>query len=186
MGVYMRLAQLNLAIILGLVCLHTYARAQTGHSQQKWPTVFAPEVDTGFEHSQPPSDAILDALMKSPEVANTNFEDKKPDRETVRQWFKVVRVNLGDANKEDYVVLGGGAYNGADQHWFWIVRVKAGNGQVLLFAPGLTIEILRRKTNGYYNIRGSWGGNSGSVTRIFRYSDGKYQLASEHSEGPQK
>jgi hypothetical protein len=182
----MRLARLNLAIIFGLVCLHTYTGAQTSHSQLTWPTVFAPEVNKGFEHAHPPSGAVLDALMKSPEVANTEFEDAKPDRETVRKWFHVVRVNLGDANEEDYVILGGGAYTGADSHWFWIVRVKEGKGQVLLYTPGLEIKILRQITNGYYDIRESWGGNSGSVTRIFRYSGAKYRFATEHSEGPQK
>jgi hypothetical protein len=103
----------------------------------------------------------------------------------MRKSFEAVPADLGGTNEEEYVVLGGGDYTGADCHWFWIVRVKQGKAQVLLFAPGLTLEILRRKTNGYHDIKESWGGNSGTVIRIFRYGGAIYELAIEHSEGPQ-
>jgi hypothetical protein len=142
-------------------------------------------MEVGFENARLPSDVVLDALMKSPEVTETGDDDKKPDRESMRKSFQVVPVDLRGADEEDYVVLGGGDYTGADCHWFWIVRVKQGKGQVLLYTPGLMIEILRRKTNGYHNIRESWGGNSGSVTRIFKYTGATYKLASEHSEWTQ-
>ena len=123
--------------------------------------------------------------MKSPEVSETGDDDKKPDRESVRKSFQAVPVDLGGTNEEDYIVLGGGEYTGADCHWFWIVRVKQGKGQVLLYTPGLTVEILRRRTNCYRNIKESWGGNSGSVTRMFQYTGVTYKLAWEHSERPQ-
>jgi hypothetical protein len=181
----MRRALLILALTLGPVCLNGQAAPQNKHPQQAWPTVFAPETEMGFENAKPPSDAVLDALMKSPEVAETDGDDKKPDRESMRKSFQVVPVSLGGSNEEDFIVLGGGDYTGADSHWFWIVRVKQGKGQVLLFTPGLVVEILKRKTNGYYDIRMSWGGNSGTITRIFRYSDPTYKPATEHSQGPQ-
>lgn len=180
----MRIALLVSAVTLGLVCLLGHVAAQNKRPQQTRPTVFAPEMETGFENAKPPSDAVLDALMKSPEVAETGDDDKKPDRESMRKSFQAVRVDLGATNEEDYVVLGGGDYTGADCNWFWIVRVKQGNGQVLLFTGGLVVEILHQRTKGYHDIEESWGGNSGSVTRIFRYNGATYELASEHSEGP--
>jgi hypothetical protein len=171
--------------MLGLVCFQENASAQTKPAQRARTTIFAPEMEAGFENAKPPSDAVLDALIKSPEVAETGDENMRPDRESLRKSFEVVPVELGSTDEKDYVVLGGGDYTGADCHWFWIVRVRQGAGQVLLFAPGLVVEILRRKTNGYRDIKESWGGNSGSVTRIFRYSGTKHELVREHSEGPQ-
>jgi hypothetical protein len=179
----MRRALLVSTVMLGLLGRKEFATAQTAHPQQKWPIIFAPETDTGFEKAKPPSDAVLDALLRSPEVARSG-DDNNPDREYVRKSFQVVPVDLEGANEEDYVVLGGGHYTGADCHWFWIVRVNQGKGQVLLYTPGLVVEILHQKTNRYHDIRESWGGNSGSVTRIFRYNGTTYVLASEHSEGP--
>ena len=179
----MRHARLVSAVMLGLLGPHEFAAAQTTHFQPKWPIIFAPETDTGFEKAKPPSDAVLDALLRTPEAVRRG-DDNNPDREYIRKSFQVVRVDLGGTNEEDYVVLGVGYYTGADCHWFWIVRVKQGNGQVLLYTPGLVIEILRQETNGYHDIRESWGGNSGSTTRIFQYTGTTYKLASEHSEGP--
>lgn len=181
----MRRARLISAVTLEFVCLLGFAAAQNKRPQQTRPTVFAPEMDRGFENAKPPSDAVLDALMMSPEVAETGDDDKELDRESMRKSFQVVPVDLGDTNEEDYVVLGGGNYHGADSHWFWIVRVKQGKGGGLLFTPGLAVEILKRKTNGYYDIRMGWGGMSGTITRIFRYAGTTYKLASERSEVPQ-
>ena len=45
----MRRALVVSAVTFGLICSHGYAAAQTKHPSQKWPTVFAPEVELGFD-----------------------------------------------------------------------------------------------------------------------------------------
>lgn len=66
-----------------------------------------------------------------------------------------------------------------------IVRVCGSKAQVLLFVPGLTLELLHRCTHGLHDIRASWGGTSDSMVHIFRYDGATYKLASRHWEGPQ-
>jgi hypothetical protein len=146
--------------------------------------VFAPEMDRGFENAQPPSDLILDALLKTPEAENSTDGLKGLDREVLRKLFEVAPAELTDQVEEDYVALGNGLMSGTDNSWFWIVRVRNGKVDVLLFTNGLAVELLHHKTKGYRDIREGWAGNSGSVTRIYRYSGAMYELASEHSEGP--
>lgn len=153
------------------------------HKGRSSPTVFAPEADMqGFENAQPPSDPVLDALLSSQEARSSSDDLEGLDREAKRKLFEAVRVDLTGRGEEDYVVLGNDPMGGADNHWFWIVRVSEGRAQILLFTQGLTVQLLRKRTNDYRDIKESWGGNSGSVTRIYRYRGSAYVLATEHSE----
>jgi|GEM_PF-2395047 len=185
----MRIATRLLGLLMLFASLTAVLAAQSKFTVKAHPKVFAPEMEgfrpTGFEAATPPSDAVLNALLESPEVKETKVEPDRKDREVVRKMFATVQVDLGPLDEKSYVVLGGGMYTGADCHWFWIVRVRESNAQVLLFVPGLTLELLRSRTHGLRNIRERWSGNSGSVTRIYHFDGSRYKLAKEHSEGPQ-
>jgi hypothetical protein len=135
----------------------TLALAQsTRHSGKATPTMFAPEVEQGFENAQPPSDAVLDALLTSAEAKDSRDELEGLDREAKRKLFEVVRVDLTGRGEEDYVALGNYPMSGADHHWFWIVQVNEGKARVLLFTQGLTIQLLHKRTNGYRDIKEMW------------------------------
>jgi hypothetical protein len=143
-------------------------------------TYFAPEDENhGFEDATFPSDVVLNALLRS-EEANDTKEIANYDRESLRKLFTVARVDLGNAKEEDYIALGTQPMSGADNNWFWIVRVVEGKAKVILFTNGLAVRVLPHKTNGYYDIEESWAGNIGEITRVYRYIGTAYKLAHEH------
>jgi hypothetical protein len=147
------------------------------------PRVFAPDDENlGFDRAAPPSDILLDALLNTAEAKDDGGDDavKRLDRESQRKLFQVVRVDLGRPAEEDYVVLGSGPMTGADNNWFWILRVHEGKAKVLLFTNGLTIEILHRKTNGYFDIKESWGGNAGWGNRFYQYTGSTFKLTKKN------
>ncbi len=145
------------------------------------PKVFAPDDENlGFDDAAPPSDILLDALLKTEEAkgdGETREVLSSLDRESQRKLFQVVRVDLGKAGEEDYIALGNGPMTGADNNWFWIIRVHQSKAKVLLFTNGLTVEVLRRRTNGYFDIKESWAGNAGSASRLYRYTGSMYKVA---------
>jgi hypothetical protein len=147
------------------------------------PTVFAPDRNNlGFEGAGPPSDAVLDALLKTKEATADSNALEGRSRETLRQMFEVVKVDLGDRNEMDYVALGNGPMTGADCFWFWIVRVRQGQADVLLFSNGLSLVLRKHTTNGYRDIEGDWATASFIGETLYRYNGSVYRLEWEHTK----
>jgi len=177
------MACLRIALAAMLLCLGAAASAtaqQPAGSAIHRPTIFAPDDENrGFDDATPPLDLVLDALLNTAEAKHdgeTGEALAKLDRESQRKLFQVVRVDLGNAKEEDYIALGGGPMTGADNNWFWIIGISEGKARVLLFTNGLSVNILRHKTNGYYDVKESWGGNSGWGSRFYQYTSSTYKL----------
>ena len=118
------------------------------------PSFFYPDNEKrGFENAKPPSDLVLDALLGTREAREMNSELEGYDRDRLRDLFEVVLVNLGPAGDEDYVAHGKTLpMMGADNDWFWIVRVEQGKANVILFSNGWSLRLLARKTNEFRDI----------------------------------
>jgi hypothetical protein len=170
-----------------LICVFAavgFVHGQTRHKPlQAGPSSFYPDdEDRGFKDAQPPSDAVLDALLKTPEADEMREELEKLDREDLRSLFSVVKAHLKNSNEIDEVVIGKDPMSGADNDWFWIVRVMGGHAQILLFANGNGIDFLRTRTNGYREIESVWYSAAGySITRLYRYDGTVYKLARERT-----
>lgn len=151
----------------------------------KGPTFFSPDYveNDPFKHALPPTDDVLNALLKTPQALQAADALAKLDREELRKTFSVVKVHLSDSTEDDEVVLGSDPMSGADNDWFWIVRRLPDRAQVVLFANGLSLELLDTRTLGYKNIRTSWGAASGlTITCIYQYDGTRYQLAHKYTK----
>lgn len=135
----------------------------------------------GFDEAEPPSDAVLDALLKTQEAKEHWDQLKSLDRERLRKIFLVVRVHLTNFDEKDEVVLGSDPLSGADCDWFWVVRDMGGRANVLLFVNGLELRLSRRSANGYREIVSHWGTAAVSGTQVFSYRNGRYRLVYERS-----
>jgi len=170
----------TVAMLMCLVASISIAAQQPPRRAVQHPRLFAPEDNNlGFENAAPPSDVVLDALLGTQEAKDASDDLEILDRESERKLFATVRINLRSAKEEDYIALGDGPLSGADHHWFWIVRASQGKAEVLLFTGGLAVEILPRRTNGYHDVKESWGGNSGFGSRLYQYTGTTYKLAKE-------
>ena len=127
------------------------------------PSTFYPDDgNRGFDLANPPSDAVLDVLLKTPEAKENWDRLQKLNRDELRKVFLVVRVHLIDTNETDEVVLGKFPMSGADCDWFWIVRDKGDQAQVLLFKNAYGVYLLKSRTKGYRDIRSV--GFAGGIT----------------------
>ena len=153
--------------------------AQTKKISSSEPSVFSPEEgDNSVFHNAPlPSDAVLDALLKTPEARESADELQKLRREEQRNLFRVVEVHLAKQDEVHWIVSGSGPMSGADNDWFWVVREKGNQAEVLLFANGLVLSTLKSRTNDYKDIETSWSGASGPViTLLYQYDGKQYKL----------
>jgi hypothetical protein len=147
------------------------------------PSLFEPEnKNRGFEDASPPSDLVLDALLNTQEAIDVHEEFSNRDRVGLRGLFEVARTNLGAMEGIDYVVLGKGPMTGADCFWFWIVSVRKGKADVLLFSNGLSLSLQKLKTDGYKNIKVDWATAGYVGSRYYRYDGSKYRLFKEHTK----
>ena len=171
--------------VLILVCLTIgLAKGQTTNGPHKAePSTFYPDDELkGFEDAQPPSDPVLDALLKTPEAQENSDRLQRLDREKLRGLFLVVKIHLRNSVETDEVVLGKFPMTGADCDWFWIVRDMGDHAKVLLFDNAYGVYLLRSRTNGYREIASYWSSAAGySITRLYRYDGTSYKLAYEHT-----
>jgi hypothetical protein len=172
-----------LVLLLTVGCVVSGAAEEAQRIGKSNPTVFAPDRNNlGFEGARSPSDEVLDALLKTNEVTADSYALEGRGREALRQMFEVVQVDLGDRNEMDYVVLGKGPMTGADCFWFWIVRDRQGQADVLLFSNGLSLALRKHTTNGYRDIEGGWATAGFIGETLFRYDGSVYKLGWEHTK----
>lgn len=172
-----------------LICLACWAgmmalQASAQRTSQE-PTFFSPDYQENdpFKSALPPADDVLNALLSTPEARNATDRLAGLDREGLRRKFSVVKVHLSDSSEEDEVVLGSDPMSGADNDWFWIVRRLLGRTRVVLFAGGLSVELLNSRTLGYKNIRTSWSAASGlTITCIYHYDGTRYRLVHKYTK----
>jgi len=164
-----------------MVCNIAEAQANTTKST---PSVFEPDYQNrGFEEAQPPSDVVLNALLKTPEAVEMHNELSHRDRESLGSLFRVVAVDLGESGERGFIVLGNDPMSGADCFWFWIVRTSQGKAEVLLFSNGLSLSLKRRTTNGYKDIEVDWATAAFIGSRLYRYDGSVYRLDKEQTKG---
>jgi hypothetical protein len=168
--------------LLCIVCTRGWVAAQKNARFDSDPTFFDPDYNNqGLESARPPSDIVLDVVLKRVEADKMSGEIEGFSREQKRALFEVVRVDLGPTSEEDYVVHGKPPMTGADCEWFWIVRVHQGKAEVLLFSNGLSLVLRRHATNGYRDIEGNWATAAFIGERLYRYDGSLYKLEWEHS-----
>lgn len=165
--------------LLCTVCLAIALPAQTvKQTKVDASRYFCPDCeDQGFANAQQPSDAVLDGLLATNEVKESNSDLQGLSREKLRSLFRVVPIRLGNGNEQDFLAQGQGKLTGADCYWFWIVRVRDGRARVLLFTNGLAVTILKHTTSGYSDIRGDWATAAFTGMGVYRYDGHAYRLA---------
>jgi len=166
-------------VIFVLICVCCAVEFAAGQATRKplktEPSTFYPDDwNRGFDEADPPSDAVLDALLKTQEAKENSDRLHKLGREKLRSLFLVVRVHLKNADEADEVVLGKDPMSGADCFWFWIVRDSADRAQVLLFENAYGVYLLKGRTNGYRDIRSVAFAGGTTYTNIFHYDGQRY------------
>lgn len=153
------------------------------------PVFFYPDQENaGLEHAYPPSDAVLNSLLRTKEAKSAEDRVKNRDHEELRRLFEAVNVHLSDPGAEsDQVVVGKFPMAGADCDWFWLVRVVSGRAEVILFANGSSLELLGKQTNGYRDIRTVWSSAAGyTLTDIYCYNGARYTRVHEFTKAERR
>jgi hypothetical protein len=103
-------------------------------------------------------------------------------RKDVDRLFKGRELKLGPQGEKDLVVIGEGSMSGADNTWFWLVRVLPSHAQVVLWVGANQIGLLKSKTNGFRDIQSGWCSAAACETKTFRYDHGQYECVKTHSK----
>jgi hypothetical protein len=178
----MRWTSGSISILLCLLAVASCANAQKGHpAKTAEPSVFSIEEENGgFENAVVPSNAVLDALLETPEAKDIDWDHFT--REQERKLFQTVKIHLADSSEVDEIVSGSGPMSGADNDWFWLVRDQGRKAEVLLFANGLSLQLRRTRCHGYRDIETSWSSAAGYVLTVrYRYDGVRYRKVSERS-----
>jgi hypothetical protein len=150
----------------------------TGSDRKSEPSLFYPDrEDAGFRHAKPPSNALLAVLLKTPEAKLHSDRLRAMDREQIRELFRVVQIHLATSDEIDWVVGGLFPMTSADGDWFWLVKQENGRPKVILFASGLYLALLSKRTMDFKDVRTGWSSAAGyTLTDIYHFDGTKYRL----------
>jgi hypothetical protein len=168
-------------ILVGLMCIGGPAVLALA----KEPNLFYPDRENaGLHHANPPSDAVLNALLTTEQAKSAADLLKNRNHEELRGLFRVVDVRLSDSSAEaDEVVVGKSPMSGADCDWFWLVRAESGHSEVILFACGNSLELLEKRTSGYRDVRTTWSSAAGyTLTDVYRFDGSRYTRVHEFTK----
>lgn len=135
------------------------------------------EDDKSFDNAMRLPDNVLNALKATKEAREILGDKPDLNSDQLAELFSAVEVHLSVPNEADYIVKGNFPLVGADNSWFWIVRSTPILPKVILFANGNSITLMKRRTNGYRNIRSDWSSAAESITEVFRFNGSSYKFS---------
>ncbi|HVG92555.1 MAG TPA: hypothetical protein VNB54_13765 [Alphaproteobacteria bacterium] len=132
-----------------------------------------------FPPSAPLPYTVLQLLLKDQSVKDSIQLASDEERKNPAQLFRAAEVHLFSPKEADLLIVGNLPIAGADNGWFWVVRSAHKNPRIVLFTTGYAVEVMRSRTNGYFNLRSTWSNPSGIETRIYRFDGARYRLRKE-------
>jgi hypothetical protein len=155
--------------------------AVAGYGQNNPPareqTVF--DENNSIQRPVPLPPGALKALLQRKEIKDNLREIADSDRNNLTQFFSAAEVYLSDGDQTDLVVMGKSPMSGADNTWFWVIRLARKAPFVVLFAGGNSLEVLGTRTNGRRDISSKWSNPNGTQTRIYQFDGVRYRLRKE-------
>ena len=159
--------------ILALIMMASFVTYEQARSEQ---TFFSEEQP--IRNPVPVSSSLLKLLLSTKEVKEgleLAPDSLKRDPATL---FQISEIHLGRPDEVDLVVMGIPPMRGADNTWFWVVRLTNKNSKLVLFAGGGSLEVLGRRVNGLKSIRTAWNSPSDINTSIYDFDGRHYKLRS--------
>jgi hypothetical protein len=141
---------------------------------------FYGDESTGFERPIPLPDEVIRLLAEDPEVKRSLELKKLSEGNFPRNWFLASAAQLGGTLDDEIVVRGESTYvRGVNVVWFWVFRRVDGHYELILFASGLALTVMKATTNGYHDILAGAMSSNLSHTRLYKFGGTKYELHSE-------
>jgi len=132
-----------------------------------------------FEQSMPIPHGVVQAILRTDTgKLGRQYYPGKSDAE-LAELFRAIEVRLGPPGETDLLVSGNGFMSGADNDWFWLVRLVPNRPKVVLWVGGHSIELRTTHTNGLADIRSEWNSPNEMVLSSFHFDGKKYVLVSE-------
>jgi hypothetical protein len=172
---------MRIVLVIVLVLGALGAQAFVGQSKSKARTEQSTFCEEGASENDvlrptPLPPIVLETIMNTAEGKEAHEllsgEGKELDPETV---LKGTNVHLTDSHLHFFLVMGLPPMSGADNTWFWIVRLSENKATILLFTGAICIDIGRTSTSGYRDVVTTWSSPSTTVTETYKYNGSSYK-----------
>lgn len=135
--------------------------------------------ENSFPPSAPLPRKVLQILLKDRSVKDSMELASDAERKNPAQLFRAAEVHLFSPNETDLLIVGNTPIAGANNGWFWAIRLAHKNPKVVLFTTGYAVEVMGSQTNGYQNLRSTWSNPNGTETKIYKFDGVKYRLCKD-------
>jgi hypothetical protein len=121
---------------------------------------------------------VVNVIMDSKQVQDTLSYPDAPSPEDAKHLLRAAQIQLGNDGATTFLVAGSGELSGADNGWFWIVRVLKNRASIILEVGTNCASVKNHRTHGYRDIETGWASAGETLNEAFAYSGVKYQLVS--------
>lgn len=167
-----RASQFSLAVCLGLHFAALRSIAQ-GTSRQ----TFCEDLAGNFSLKVPsiPREVVT-VIMDSKQMQDRLSYPEAPSPDHAKRLLRAAQIQLGDDGTTAFLIAGSGELSGADNGWFWIVKVL-GNRASIIFEVGTNcVSVRNHRTHGYKDIEASWASAGETLDETFAYDGAEYKL----------
>jgi hypothetical protein len=131
---------------------------------------------------------ILAILAAEDEVKNALDNASIRSNKLPDSWFLASEVHLAGPAERDVIVIGRCPVCGTNIVPFWVFRPNGHGYQLIMSGGGLGLSVLRRRTNGYFDIQTGLVAEQKPWTGVWRFDGQLYQLGPDkktHAADPE-
>jgi len=156
--------------------LHGQAEARVAEQ-----TNFSAE-DAGVRHPVVIPAEVMELLAGDAMVKHAAEYEHVPLNRLPSSWFSASTIHLGSGKKADLIVAAEGPLAGANVEVFWVFVRTSDGYRLALMNPAHDLEIRKRRSHDYRDIR-TLGATASAVTTVnFKFDGAVYREASARTE----
>lgn len=138
---------------------------------------FCEDIADGFPLKMPsiPRE-VVNVIMKSKQVQDAVSYPDAPNPDDAEHLLHAAQIQLGSDGATTFLVSGSGELSGADNGWFWIVRVLKNQATIIFQVGTNCVSVSNHRTHGYKDIQTSWASAGETLDETFAFDGAAYKL----------
>ncbi len=162
---------------LSVLAIVSFVLVSASVAQDDCPAGNDPDVfyEDCFQRSLPVPPDVVQTILETNTGKQGLSDLSETQRTDVGKLFSAREVRLGQQSERDLIVMGKGPMSGADNTWFWLVRILPDHPRAVLWVGANGIGLLKSNTNGFRDVRSGWCSAAFCETKAFRFERGRYK-----------
>jgi hypothetical protein len=119
---------------------------------------------------------VVNVIMDSKQVQDALSYPDAPSPDDAKHLLRAAQIQLGNDGAATFLVAGSGEMSGADNGWFWLVRVLNNRASIIFGVGTNCVSVSNHRTHGYRDIETRWASAGETLDETFAYDGAVYKI----------